>query len=99
VPADEPLSETVVFELLHPLGAERLCERLRHRWFVEVDEGKGVSLVAVRLRPREDDLAVLLRAVKIWAADSALPALTFHVDGRAYVLWSGTAIARSAAAA
>ena len=99
MPADEALSEAVVFELLHPLGAERLCERLRHRWFVEVDEGQGVSLVAVKLRPREDDLAVLLRAVKAWAADSALPALSFHVDGRAYVLWSGTAIVPSEAAA
>ena len=46
---------------------------------------------------QEGDLAVLLRAVKLWAGDSALDAIGYHVDGREHVLESGTAAWRTAA--
>ena len=89
MPADEAFSETVVFELLGQAAGDRLCERLRPRWFVGQYECDDLVLVAAELRPEEDDLAVLLRAVKLWAADSAIPELRFHLDGREYVLESG----------
>ena len=96
--ADEALSETVVFELMGRETGDRLCERLRPRWFVGVYESNELALVAVELRPEEDDLAVLLRAVKLWASDSAIPALRFHLDGREYVLESGSIWGAPAAA-
>ena len=72
VPADETLSDTVVFELPDRTGAERPCERLRCRWFVGLYGCGGEALVAVELRPGEGDLAVLLAPVKLWAGESTL---------------------------
>lgn len=99
MPADTAFSETVVFELMGQAAGDRLCERLRPRWFVGLYECDDLVLVAAELRPEEGDLAILLRAVKLWAADSAIPALRFHLDGREYVLecrpstWGATAAA------
>jgi hypothetical protein len=92
MPVDEALSETVVFELLGQAEGERLCERLRARWFVGQYKSDDLVLVAAELRPDEGDLAVLLRAVKLWAADSAIAALRFYLDGREYVLESGAPV-------
>lgn len=92
MPADEAFSDTVVFELLGQAAGDRLCERLRPHWFVGLYECDDLVLVAAELRPEEGDLAVLLRAVKLWAADSAIAALPFHLDGREYVLESGAPI-------
>jgi hypothetical protein len=92
VPADEVLSETVVFELLDGVGAERLWERLRPRWFTSVYKHNGGGLVAVDLRPEEGDLATLLRTVQFWGRGSGFHSIQFHVDGRAYVLNARTAI-------
>jgi hypothetical protein len=97
VPGEEAFSETVVFELQDRAGAERLCERLRPRWHVGIHGDDLAAAVAVELRPQEGDLAVLLRAVKLWAGDSALDAIGYHVDGRGHVLESGTAAWRTAA--
>jgi hypothetical protein len=99
MPADEAFSETVVFELFGQAAADRLCERLRPRWFVGAYESDDLVLVAAELRPEEDDLAVLLRAVKLWAEDSGIPALRFHLDGREYVLGSGASTWGATAAA
>jgi hypothetical protein len=86
VPADLVLSETIVFELQQPGGATRLWGRLRLRWqgatYID-DEG---ALVAVELRSEEGDLAGLLRTVQFWAHEDGHEQLTFHLDGRAYVL-------------
>src|SRR5262245_62443666 len=68
----EQLNETLVFEVPCRTQAESLCARLRPRWHVDHYDCGEVVLVAAELRPRADDLAVLLRAVKLWAADSAL---------------------------
>jgi small ligand-binding sensory domain FIST len=46
----------------------------------------------VELRPEGDELAVLLRAAKQRLDECAIGAIRFHLDGRAYVLESGTAI-------
>jgi hypothetical protein len=89
MPVVEALSETVVFELVGQAAGDSLCERLRPRWFVGLYERDDLVLVAAELRPEEGDLAALLLAVKAWAADSRIPALPFHLDGREYVLESG----------
>jgi hypothetical protein len=96
MPADA-LDETVVFELLDALGADRLCERLRHRWHVGAYESGDVVLVVAELRPPQDDLAILLRAVKLWLLDYGVGALRFHLDGRAFILESNPALLRGAA--
>jgi hypothetical protein len=96
--ADE-LNETLVFELHSRTRADALCERLRPRWHCASYDCGELVLVAAELRPRADDLGLLLRAVKLWAADSAVALLRFHLDGRSYVLESGldlTEIARDA---
>jgi hypothetical protein len=95
---DEALSEAVVFELQNLAGAERLCERLRPRWRPAIYGSDEAAIVAVELRPQEGDLAVLLRAIKLWAGDAALDEIRFHLDGRTYALESGTAAWRTAAA-
>jgi hypothetical protein len=95
---DDALNETVVFELFDGARAERVCDQLRPRWHVDLYESEECVLVAAELRPREDDLAILLRAVGAWAGDNALPALRFHLDGRAYVLDGGKPLLRATAA-
>jgi hypothetical protein len=97
MPADT-LHETVVFELFDESGARSLCERLRLRWHADFYECEDIVLVAAELRPRQDDLAILLRAVKLWLIDRSVGALRFHLDGRAYVLESDPALLDSAAA-
>ena len=54
--------------------------------------------MSVELRPEGDELAVLLRAAKQWLDEYAVGAIRFHLDRRAYVLESGTAIRPAAAA-
>ncbi len=95
MPAGE-LNETLVFEVSSIPQGESLCERLRLRWHVDSYDCSDVVLVAAELRPTDDDLAVLLRAVKLWALDSTVPLLRFHLDGRAYVLESGLGLERAA---
>lgn len=96
MPADE-LNETLVFELYGRTRADALCERLRPRWHCDSYDCGEIVLVAVELRPRPDDLGLLLRAVKLWAADSAVALMVFHLDGRSYVLESGVDLLQSVA--
>jgi hypothetical protein len=98
VPADNALSEKVLFELPNQVGAERLCEQLRLRRLVGVCDCGDIVLVAAEFRSEEGDLAALLRSVARWAVDSVVPALRFHLDGRAYVLEPDPASSRAAAA-
>jgi hypothetical protein len=90
------LNETLVFELPCRIRGESLCERLRPRWHVDSYDCGDVVLVAAELREYTDDLAVLLRAVKLWALDSRFALLRFHLDGRAYVLDSGLGLEHAA---
>jgi len=83
------LNETLVFELPSSARAQDLCERLRPRWHCDSYECADVVLVAAELRPRADDLGLLLRAVKLWAGDAAMALIRFHLDGRSYILESG----------
>jgi hypothetical protein len=96
MPADE-LNETLIFEIHSRVRAEALCERLRPRWHCDSYDCADVILVAAELRTRADDLGILLRAVKLWAADSALALIRFHLDGRSYVLESGVGSLQPAA--
>jgi hypothetical protein len=89
MPAVDTLNETLVFEIPCRVQAERLCEQLRPRWHAGFYDCEEVALVAATLRPQADDVAVLLRAVELWAGDSALALVRFHLDGRSYVLDSG----------
>jgi hypothetical protein len=89
VAASRTRSETVFFELPNRSGAQRLCERLRPRWFGGCYGGDGTALVAVDLRPAEDDLAALLRAVTLWVRDSGAGAIRYHVDGRVDTIAAG----------
>jgi hypothetical protein len=90
------LNETLVFELPCRIRGESLCERLRPRWHVDSYDCTDVVLVAAELREHTDDLAVLLRAVKLWALESRFALLRFHLDGRAYVLDSGLGLEHAA---
>lgn len=96
MPADE-LNETLIFEIPCRVRAEALCERLRPRWHCDSYDCGDVILVAAELRPRSDDLGILLRAVKLWATDSAVALIRFHLDGRSYVLESGLGLMQPAA--
>jgi hypothetical protein len=96
MPADE-LNETLVFELPCRARAEDLYERLRPRWHSDLYDCGEVVLVAAELGPRADDLALLLRAVKLWAFEATLALLRFHLDGRPYVLESGLGLVQTAA--
>jgi hypothetical protein len=95
MPAGE-LNETLVFELPCGNQGESLCERLRPRWHVDSYDCGDVVLVAAELRPAAEDLAVLLRAVKLWALGSSIALLRFHLDGRGYVLESGLGLEHAA---
>jgi hypothetical protein len=96
MPADE-LNETLVFELYGRTRADALCERLRPRWHCDSYDCDEIVLVAAELRPQADDLGLLLREVKLWAADSAVALIRFHLDGRSYVLESGLGLEQTAA--
>ena len=97
VPADSVLSETIVFELQEAGGAMRLWERLRLRWRGHPYADDEGALIAVELRSGEGDLASLLRTVQFWAHEDGHEQLTFHLDGRAYVLEPARAIWPAAA--
>lgn len=86
------LNETLVFELPSWARAQDLRERLRTRWHCDSYDCGDVVLVAADLRPRADDLGVLLRTVKLWAGDAGIALMRFHLDGRSYVLESGAAL-------
>jgi hypothetical protein len=90
------LNETLVFELPSRIRGESLCERLRPRWHVDSYDCGDVVLVAAELRPHADDLAVMLRAVKLWALESRMALMRFHLDGRAFVLDSGLGLEAAA---
>jgi hypothetical protein len=98
VPTVDVLNETVVFELPGRTAGERLWERLRPRWCVGVYDDGESALVVVELRSGEGDLATLLRTVQFWGFEHGPDSLTFHIDGRAYMLESGAAIWPAAAA-
>jgi hypothetical protein len=86
------LNETLIFELASRMRADSLCERLRPRWHCDSYDCSDVVLVAAELRPRPGDLGLLLRAVELWATESSLALIRFHLDGRSYVLESGAGL-------
>jgi hypothetical protein len=95
MPAGE-INETLVFEVPSRIQGENLCERLRPRWHVDSYDCGDVVLVAAELRENADDLALMLRAVKLWALGVRMALMRFHLDGRAYVLDSGLGFEQAA---
>jgi hypothetical protein len=92
MPVSDTPSETVVFELPDGVGARRLCERLRPHWRGGCHDGDEAAIVSVVLRPAEGDLAALLRTVRLWARETAIGAIRFHLDGRAYLIEPANAV-------
>jgi hypothetical protein len=90
------MSDTIRFELPEYVNVDELCERIRPRWPGSARLEDDHWRVSARLRKNGNDLALLLREVEAYVADSGLQAIRYHVDGRAYVL---EARAREAAAA
>lgn len=85
----EPLLDDIVlFELSTATLAQELARRLRSSsWFAWSEEQDASWIVGVELRATGKDLAVLLRAVAAWVGECSLLGLSFHLDGRLYVLW------------
>ena len=86
---DSVVDDVVLFELQTAGPASELSTRLRalafYAW-AEPDEGSW--LVGVELGRAESDFVILFRSVSGWLAEAGLPGLTFHLDGRVYVLWA-----------
>lgn len=80
------MSNTIRFELPTYVDVDRFCERIRARWPGSTRTEGDVWLVSARLRGNSNDLALLLREVEAYVAESGLQAMRYHVDGRAYVL-------------
>ena len=98
MPADEALSETIVFELPFRTRAESLRERLRLRWHVGLYDCDDVVLVTAELLARKGNLAVLLREVELWLGDSNVGIVRCHLDARTYVLEAGFGLRKPVAA-
>ena len=90
------MSNTVRFELPTYVDVDGFCVRIRARWPGSTKSEDDVWLVSARLRANKNDLALLLREVEAYVAESGLQAIRYHVDGRAYVLET---LAQEAAAA
>jgi hypothetical protein len=73
---------------LEPLSAGEAEHVSAHR--------RHVLRVSARLRGNKNDLALLLREVEAYVADSGLRAIRYRVDGRAYIM---EVLARETAAA
>jgi hypothetical protein len=83
---ERPLNEIVLFELPDRWLSESLLARTTASRIAWLETGGGLFRVGVLLNTNVDDLALLLRGVQIWLADSGLMAIRFEVDGRMYAL-------------
>jgi hypothetical protein len=89
VKISSPSGGIVLFELPTKVAAEQLLSHLGSLRWSWLEHGDGVSVVGAMLYPDPGDLAVLLRDVQAWVADSWLATVRFEVDGRTYVLEAG----------
>lgn len=80
------MSNTVVFELPEHVSVDAFCSRIRDRWPGTTRGEDDAWIVSARLRRNRNDLALLLRQVEAYVAESGLQAIRYHVDGRAYVM-------------
>jgi hypothetical protein len=81
------ISDVVRFEVPGYADVDAFCERIRARWPGTKKRGvDDVWLVSARVRRSKKDLALLLREVEAYVADTGLLAIRYHVDGRAYVM-------------
>ncbi|HEY2355344.1 MAG TPA: hypothetical protein VGH79_10650 [Gaiellaceae bacterium] len=87
MPPESEFDEVVRF-VVPPEYAEQLCLRLRPNrlsWLHRTEDDGDLFVVAT-LRIEIDDLALLLRDVQAWSADSHVPYVDFVLDGRSYEL-------------
>jgi len=79
--------ELVMFELPSEAEAERLWLRLqpgRLAWLHRRED--DTYCVAAVLRAEAEDLALLLRELEAWVAETGSPQVRFELDGRTYSL-------------
>jgi hypothetical protein len=79
--------EVVMFEMPSEAEAERLWLRLqpgRLAWLHRRDD--ETYCVAAVLRAETEDLALLLRELEAWVAESGVHQVRFELDGRTYSL-------------
>jgi hypothetical protein len=84
-----PLNEVVLFEIPGFDEATQLSARLAEDWFSWVQTHDRLRLVAVMLRAEDGDLALVLRSVQRWGAESGRGLIPFELDGRRYALDTG----------
>ena len=84
------MSDTIRFELPEYVNVDNFCERIRSRWPGSARSEDEIWRVTARLRGNKNDLALLLRVVEDYVAETGLQAIRYHVDGRAYVLEAHT---------
>jgi hypothetical protein len=83
---DAPMQDIVLFEVPTRVAAERLLQHVTESRLAWLDIGDEPCIVGVFLQPDHADLALLLRSVQTWIAESELAAIRFEIDGRTYVL-------------
>jgi hypothetical protein len=91
------MSDTIRFELPEYVELDGFCDRIRARWPGSTRREDDIWLVSARLRGNKNDLALLLREVEGYVAETGLQAIRYHVDGRAYILEAQTLEAAAAA--
>ena len=98
MPADSPLTETVLLEIPARSGASEMLEILSKSRLAWMEGDEEIAVVAVLLNPDDGDLGRLLRTVETFVAQRGLLALSYVVDGRTYVLQPILSTQTSAAA-
>jgi hypothetical protein len=83
---DSTFDEVVLFELPSEYEAQRLWLRLQGARMAWLDRRDDSHVVATALRAEPEDLALLLRELECWLADSGVHQLQFELDGRTYAL-------------
>jgi hypothetical protein len=89
-------SNVVRFELPAYADVDGFCSRIRPRWRGSQRKQDEVWVVSAQLHRAANDLALLLREVEGYVADTALLAIRYQLDGRFYVMEAAAALDRAA---
>lgn len=79
-------SNVVRFEIPAYADVDEFCSRIRPRWPGSQERDVGVWSVSARFRMSRNDLALLLRTVETYVAETELQAIRYRLDGRYYIL-------------
>jgi hypothetical protein len=89
------LSNVVRFEIPACADVDEFCMRIRSRWPGMTEREGDVWHVSARLRNVENDVALLLREVELYVADTGLQAIRYQLDGRFYIMEAPPALGRA----